>query len=112
MSESIKRTQDQSLGFEEDPRYRVAGRESLLCVGYWTAFTVGAVVIAWALGHRDATEIEFIMGFPDWFFWSAIVFTGFMSVIVPFLLVKFGFTDMDLEPEPRTGLGAEKEVQP
>lgn len=93
--------------FEEDPRYRVSQREAWLCFGYWAAYTACAVAVAWLLGHRDASEIGFVLGFPDWFFWSAIGVTAVFAVVVPYLMVRLAFTDVDLEPRPRYGLGAE-----
>lgn len=101
----------QATNFEEDPRYRIAQRESLLCVGYWVVFTAGTVTIAWLMGYQDPSEINFIAGFPDWFFWSVIAFTGFMAIVVPYIMVKFGFTDIDLEPIPETGTPGATEVE-
>lgn len=97
--------------FEEDPRYRVSQREALLCLGYWVFYTLCSVTVAWLLGSRDISEIGFILGFPDWFFWSAIAVTAVFVTVVPYLMVKLGFTDIDLEPRPRYGHGAEKEVR-
>lgn len=111
MSSHTDRGPARTPEFEEDPRYRIAQRESLLCVGYWVVFTSIAVAIAWLLGHRDPSAIGFVMGFPDWFFWSVLVFVGFMATVVPYLMVRFGFTDIDLEPEPRYDTNEDAEVQ-
>jgi len=100
----------QAPDFEHDPRYQVAQREALLSVGYWVIYTAGTVIIAWTLGHRDPTEVGFILGFPDWFFWSIIAFAGFMALVVPYLMVKFGFTDIDLEPTPKSGATEEGQL--
>lgn len=96
--------------FEEDPRYRVSQREALMCFAYWVAYTACAVTVAWLLGNRDASEIGFVLGFPDWFFWSAIGVTAVFAVVVPYLMVRLAFTDIDLEPTPRYGLGADTEA--
>lgn len=111
MSSQTEHASARTTEFEEDPRYRIAGREALLCFGYWAVFTVGAVIIAWLLGHRDPSQIGFIMGFPDWFFWSALAFVAVMAIPVPYLIVKLGFTDMDLEPEPQPGTPGAVEVR-
>ena len=87
--------------FEEDPRYRIAQRESLLCIGYFIAFCGLSITVAWLMGTRDASEITFVAGFPDWFFWSVIALTAVFATVVPYLMVKLGFTDIDLEPRPR-----------
>jgi uncharacterized membrane protein YhdT len=92
--------------FEHDPRYAVSLREAWWCVAYWAAFTTVMVVIAWGIaGDRDPAETTYIMGFPEWFFWTGIV-TVAVFCVVPFFMVRFLFTDLDLEPEPdRVGDG-------
>lgn len=95
--------------FEHDSRYAVSLREAWLCVAYWALFTVVMVAIAWGIaGHRDADETTYIAGFPDWFFWTGIVVVAVFCV-APFFLVRFLFTDVDLEPRPdqsaRAGTG-------
>jgi uncharacterized membrane protein YhdT len=100
MEHSSPPTEPHLDDFEEDPRYRIAQRESLLCIGYFVTFCGLSILIAWMLGSRDPSEVSFIAGFPDWFFWSAIALTVVFSTAVPYLMVKFGFTDLDLEPRP------------
>lgn len=86
--------------FEEDPRYRVSVKEAWVSAGYWAMFTIAMISVAWGLGgHRDPAEVNYIAGFPDWFFWSALVTTGVFSTVVPYLLVKFLFTDISLESD-------------
>lgn len=96
--------------FDEDPRYRVSQREALVCLTYWLSYTALAVAVAWMLGNRDASEIDFVLGFPDWFFWSAIGMTLVCATIVPYLMVRIFFTDIDLEPRPRGEAPADSEV--
>ena len=96
--------------FEEDPRYRVSQREELVCLTYWPSYTALAVAVAWVLGNRDAAEIDFVLGFPDWFFWSAIGVTVLFATIVPYVMVRIFFTDIDLEPRPRGEDPADREV--
>lgn len=96
--------------FEEDPRYRVSQREALMCLAYWVLYTACSVTVAWLLGSRDFSDIGFVLGFPDWFFWSAIAVTAIFATIVPYLMVRLAFTDMDLEPRPRYGHGSDTEV--
>lgn len=87
--------------FEEDPRYRVAVRELGIGLAYWVAFTAAVSLSAWLIGgNKEADELTFILGFPDWFFWSVLVSSVAFSV-VPFFLVKYLFTDMPLSPEGR-----------
>ncbi|QFG68427.1 YhdT family protein [Ornithinimicrobium pratense] len=96
--------------FEEDPRYRISQREALMCLTYWVVYTACSVTVAWLLGNRDSSEIGFVLGFPDWFFWSAIGVTAVFATVVPYLMVRLAFTDVDLEPRPRYGHGSETEV--
>lgn len=86
--------------FEEDPRYRVSVREAWIVVAYWVAFTVVLTAVAWGLGGgRSADEITFVLGFPTWFFWSAIVAAVALS-IVPVFLVRGFFTEVSLAVDP------------
>ncbi|PSK90218.1 putative membrane protein YhdT [Murinocardiopsis flavida] len=85
--------------FEEDPRYRVAEREMYIAVGYWVAFTVVVTATAWLIGGgKKAEELTFVLGFPDWFFWSVpvacLVFSG-----IAYVLVHRYFTDMPLSAD-------------
>lgn len=84
--------------FEHDPRYAVANREALWGVAYWLFFTVVISLVAWLLGgNREASDLEFILGFPAWFFWSCLVATILLSLL-PIWLVRRYFTDMSLTP--------------
>lgn len=84
--------------FEHDPRYAVANREALWGVAYWLFFTLVISLVAWLLGgNRDAAELEFVLGFPTWFFWSCLVATVLLSLL-PIWLVRRFFTDMPLTP--------------
>ena len=86
--------------FEHDPRYAISLREAWICVAYWAAFTATMVGIAWGIaGNRAPAETTYIMGFPEWFFYTGIVVVGIFC-LVPFFMVKFLFTDIDLEPRP------------
>lgn len=89
------------IEFEQDPRYRVSVREAWICIGYWLSFAALSTGIAWGIaGNRDPAETTYIMGFPDWFFWSGIVLVAVFSTIVPVVLVRFFFTEVDLAARP------------
>lgn len=82
--------------FEEDPRYAVADREALWGVGYWVFFTVVITGIAWVMGGgKKAAELDFILGFPAWFFWSCLVATTLLALLPPLLVCRY-FTDLPL----------------
>ncbi|GLU50513.1 YhdT family protein [Nocardiopsis ansamitocini] len=85
--------------FEEDPRYRVAGKELMIALGYWLAFTVTVTATAWILGgNKSADELTFILGFPTWFFWSVPVTCFAFSAIAYFLVHRY-FTDVPLSAD-------------
>jgi len=86
--------------FEHDPRYRISLREMWISVAYWVCFTAISMTLAWSLGHRDdGAEQPFVLGFPAWFFWSTLGFVFIASFIVPYLMVRFSFNNMSLEPD-------------
>lgn len=83
--------------FEEDPRYRVTNREALLAVVYWIAFTLIIAAIAWLLGGgKSAGELNFLLGFPQWFFWSCLVAAIVLSFVPP-IIVRLFYTEVPLE---------------
>ena len=94
---------DRPLDFEEDPRYAQANREAGWALGYWLAFTVAVTGLAWALGYgKSPAELDFVLGFPAWFFWSVLVTSVVFSVLPPFIIRRY-FKDVPLtrdgEPE-------------
>lgn len=104
-------SEQHASSFEEDPRYRVSAREAWVSIAYWVLFTVAMIGVAWGLGgNRDPEQIGYILGFPAWFFWSALVTTAVFSTVVPYLIVKYLFTDIPLEA-PDTSLEAGKEAR-
>ncbi len=82
--------------FTEDPRYAASRREMIISFVYFGVYTFVLIAVAWVIGGgKDADEIGFILGFPDWFFWSAFV-GGLLFSVVPYFLVKYFFEDMPL----------------
>lgn len=102
-------TDDRTEPFEEDPRFRISAREAWISVLYWAAFTAAMVSVAWGIGGgRPAADTRYILGFPDWFFYSALVTVAVFSTVVPYLVVRYLFTDM---PLGASGEGADEEVE-
>lgn len=56
------------------------------------------VWFAYGLGSKDPLEYTYILGFPAWIFFSLIVGTIVMIVLV-WIVVKFLLTDMPLDDE-------------
>jgi hypothetical protein len=60
-------------GGKEQRLLRNARREGLLIMAVWTLCLVWSVTIAVLYGYgRDPDDIAFILGFPDWVFWSVV----------------------------------------
>lgn len=81
-----------------DKRFKIAHREALIGVGLviinfaiWYGFAYG-------LGSGDPLEYTYIFGFPAWFFYSCIVGTVVMIVLV-WLAMKLFFTEVPLDKE-------------
>lgn len=85
--------------FTEDPRYRISVRELVISLAYWIVTTGSTVGVAWWLGGgKSAEEMDFVLGFPAWFFWSAFGGTFFMCILA-YVVVRGFFTDVSLEAD-------------
>jgi len=81
-----------------DPRFKIAHREAWIGVALAIVHFIWWFGFAYGLGSRPVEEYSYILGFPDWFFYSCIV--GFILVaITVILLVKFVLKDVSLEEE-------------
>ncbi|AXF56374.1 YhdT family protein [Salicibibacter kimchii] len=81
---------------KQDPRFKVANREALIGIGlaifnfiWWYAFAYG-------LGSRPVAEYEFILGMPAWFFYSCLIGSGIMVILVA-VMVKLFFKEVPLD---------------
>jgi len=82
----------------KDKRYRIANREAWIGVGLvilnfalWYGFAYG-------MGGGDPQDYTYILGFPAWFFYSCIVTTITMLVLLGILL-KVVFKEVPLDDE-------------
>ncbi|KOS68504.1 sodium:pantothenate symporter [Lysinibacillus contaminans] len=82
----------------KDQRFKIAHKEALIGIGLviinfaiWYGFAYG-------LGSGDPTEYKYVFGFPAWFFYSCIVGTVFMIVLV-WVVMKLFFTDVSFDDE-------------
>ncbi|SDI46818.1 YhdT family protein [Natribacillus halophilus] len=78
-----------------DPRFKIANREALIGVGlalfnfiWWYAFAYG-------LGSQPVADYDFIFGMPAWFFYSCLIGSVIMIILVVFM-VKFFFKEVPL----------------
>jgi uncharacterized membrane protein YhdT len=96
VAETNERTRAVEEDFTEDPRYAASRREMIISFVYFGIYTFVLIGVAWVIGGgKDADEIGFVLGFPDWFFWSAFV-GGAIFSIIPYFLVRYWFEDMAL----------------
>ena len=87
---------------ERDPRFKVANREALIGVGlvlfnflWWFGFAYG-------LGSKPMEEYTYILGMPAWFFYSCVLGTIVVAVLV-IGLVKLFFKEVPFEDEEGIG---------
>jgi Protein of unknown function (DUF997) len=83
----------------EDPMLASARREA------WLVFAIWCLACAYTVGYcylhgfgRDASTIEYVLGFPDWVFYG-IVAPWTACTLTSFVLAYFVIQDEDLEDE-------------
>lgn len=81
-----------------DPRYRVANREALIGVGLVVLNFILWYGFAYGLGSGPVEEYNYIFGLPAWFFYSCIIVTIVIFILVV-LAVVFLFKEVPLEDE-------------
>ena len=83
---------------KEDHRFKIAHREALIGVGLVLFNFIWWYGFAYGLGSKPPEEYSYILGFPAWIFFSLIVGTLVMIVLV-WVVVRFLLTDMQLDDE-------------
>lgn len=83
---------------QEEWRFKVANKEALIGCGLAVFNFVWWFGFAYGLGSKPPEEYTYVFGFPAWIFYSLIVGTLLMFVLV-YLVVKFMLTDVSLEDE-------------
>lgn len=79
-----------------DERFRIAKREMLITFVVQLAYTFLMLVVAYTLGKGDPSRYRFVMGMPEWWFWSLVITLGFLGLI--YYLVRRVFKDMPIDP--------------
>lgn len=82
----------------KDKRYRIANREALIGVALVVVNFALWYGFAYGMGGGDPKDYTYIMGFPAWFFYSCIMTTVLMIVVIAVLL-KFVFKEVELDDE-------------
>ncbi|WP_404455151.1 YhdT family protein [Virgibacillus necropolis] len=88
----------QNSAKEVDPRYKIANREALIGLGLVIFNFIWWFSFAYGMGSKPVEEYSYVFGFPAWFFYSCIVGTIIMAILV-IIVVKFWFVEVDLEDE-------------
>ncbi|WP_085507170.1 YhdT family protein [Thalassobacillus devorans] len=85
--------------FVEDPRFRQCTKEMWATLGLFVIniLIVGGVAIGIGL-NKSAESMNYILGFPAWFFWGGIIGSSVFCVL-PYFMVKFFYKDMSIEAE-------------
>lgn len=82
----------------EDPRFRIANREALIGIGLVVINFLLWYGTAYGFGSKPVAEYTYIWGLPAWFFYSCIVVTLVMLVLV-IVSVKFLYKEVPLGEE-------------
>lgn len=88
---------------KRDARFKIAHREALIGCGLVIINFVWWYGFAYGLGSKPPEEYSYILGFPAWIFFSLIVGTLVMIVLV-WVVVRFLLTDMPLDDESEESL--------
>lgn len=76
---------------------KTARKETFIVIGLYVLFFAWWYVTAYGFGD-DPSEYSYILGFPEWFFYSCIV--GYVGIsVLLWICVRFFFTEIDLEEE-------------
>ena len=76
-------------------------KETLIVIGLYLLFFAWWYLTAYGFGD-DPSEYGYILGFPEWFFYSCIVGYVGISVLV-WTCVRFFFTEIDLKEGKEAG---------
>ncbi|GGA77525.1 YhdT family protein [Ornithinibacillus halotolerans] len=77
---------------------KIANREAIIGIALVLINFVWWYVFAYGLGSREPEEYTYILGLPDWFFYSCVL--GFIvMVILVIVVVKFFFVEIPFEED-------------
>ena len=80
-------------------RARSAKKETYIVIGLYLLFFAWWYVTAYSFGN-DPSKYNYILGFPEWFFYSCIVgYVGISTLL--WICVRFFFTEIDFDEEAK-----------
>lgn len=77
---------------------KIIKREAVITLVVFFIFFLWWFYFAYIYPPKDVLKYKYILGLPDWFFYSCILGYLLLNTLIIFL-VKFIFTDIDLEKE-------------
>ncbi|MED3549913.1 YhdT family protein [Cytobacillus praedii] len=87
------------VDFIEDSRFAQCDKEMRVTMWLFVIniLLVGGVSL-WIGLNKPAASMNYILGFPAWFFWGGLV-ANVIFCILPYFMVKFFYKDMSIEAE-------------
>jgi uncharacterized membrane protein YhdT len=82
----------------KDKRFKIARKEAIIGVILVVINFLLWYGFAYGLGSGDPRKYQYILGMPEWFFYSCVVGTIVMFILVSFS-VKFLFKEVSFEEE-------------
>lgn len=83
-----------------DRRFRQANFEALCSVALALLYFVWWYAFAYGLGSGDPKEYRFVLGLPEWFFYSSVLGPALFCLLAA-LMVRFLFKDLPLDPREK-----------
>ena len=76
---------------------KTSKKETFIVLGLYVLFFAWWYFTAYGFGN-DPSQYDYILGFPEWFFYSCIVGYAGVSVLL-WICVRFFFTEIGLDEE-------------
>ncbi|MCI7403330.1 MULTISPECIES: YhdT family protein [unclassified Pyramidobacter] len=83
-----------------DRRFRQANFEALCSIVLALSFFVWWYAFAYGLGSGDPARYRFVLGLPEWFFYSSVA-GPVLFCFLAWLMVKFLFKNASLAPHEK-----------
>ncbi|WP_243544474.1 YhdT family protein [Pseudodesulfovibrio tunisiensis] len=83
---------------KQDWRYAQANKEALLALGAYGLYFIWWYAFAYGLGDSDPEQYAYVLGLPEWFFYSCIVGYPLITLLL-WAMVRLFYRDMPLDGE-------------